>query len=125
MVRSKKQLPKASKYKVDARFNDELYHLLVDYAKNAHMSKGEYIRSLVAGVTPTTKTEITYDCSDMLKIFRNLSNVTNNLNQIAKKLNQGYPLDEKRWKQIVYWMNEIMTMRDELKKEVGSYRGDS
>lgn len=124
MVRPKKQIPPARKIKVTIRLSETEYETLKYDAKRARRSFADYARALLFEHRPIVHNEFVYDCSDMLKVFRNLGNITGSLNQIAKQLNQRKALTEKDKKIISDCIAEIMKMRNEVKKEIGEYRGN-
>jgi hypothetical protein len=85
----------------------EEHDWILKEANKAGPSKGAYMRKVVLGELPQAnvpyrkedrrlqfKNGITHE--DMNKVLRqDLSNVQNNLNQVARKLNSGRPVDEK------------------------------
>ena len=71
------------------RLSEAEKDILVQRAEEAGMSKSEYTRQLLAGNNPPKRVEIVYNSPEILRIFSNLENVTQNINRIAHDLNSG------------------------------------
>lgn len=122
MSRPKKKIPPAHPCRVTIRLTKELYDVLKEDAKHAHVSLAEYIRILLTGKRPVTRLELTFNNPEILEIFRNLGSLSANLNQISRHLNQGGQMTEELQKEILDCIAEIYHMRDELKTKVGECR---
>lgn len=125
MARSKKKLPPSKDYQITLRMTKEMYDVLTEDAKAARLPRTEYVRQLISNRHPVVKKEIVYNSEELLKIFRNLGNISGNLNQIAQYLNQGGKMTNEMWKTVSDSIAQLLHMRDEVKRLAGEYRGDS
>jgi len=107
------------------RVSDDELELINGYAKKAGLSRSAYLRKAVIGKIPPIKYEIVYNSPEILKIFRNLGNITGNLNQIAKHLNQGGAFSMELRKEVSGCIAQILHIRDNVERLVGEYRGNS
>ena len=125
MTRPKKDLPPAKECQITVRMTQELFDTLTANAKSARLPRTEYIRKLIVGKNPEMKVELVYNSPEILKIFRNLGNITGNLNQIAKHLNQGGAFTMELRREVSECIAEILRIRDNVEEMVGEYRGNS
>lgn len=123
MARPKKSIPPAKNREIKIRFTEELYDVLTNDALAARIPRTEYIRQLILDHHPVIKQEVVFDSTEVLDIFRGLSNCRGNLNQIAKHLNQGGEPNGQVRKQVLDCISELYEMRDKLEEMVGEYRG--
>lgn len=125
MARPKEKLPPSKDYQITLRMTKEMYDVLTEDAKAARLPRTEYVRQLISNRHPVVKKEIVYNSEELLKIFRNLGNISGNLNQIARYLNQGGKMTNEMWKAVSDSIAQLLHMRDEVKRLAGEYRGDS
>ena len=125
MARPKKKLPPSKDYQITLRMTKEMYDVLTEDAKAARLPRTEYVRQLISNRHPVVKKEIVYNSEELLKIFGNLGNISVNLNQIARYLNQGGKMTNEMWKAVSDSIAQLLHMRDEVKRLAGEYRGDS
>ena len=125
MSRPKKEHAPVRDHKFTIRLSPIEDELLETLANKSKLSRADYIRSLIAGKTPTIKYELVYNSEEILKIFRNLGNITGNLNQIARHLNQGGTFDQELKNEVSGCIAQILHIRDDVKEMVGEYRGNS
>ncbi len=123
MARPKKEYSKP--HMLTLRVSDDELELINGYAKKAGLSRSAYLRKVVIGKIPPIKFEIVYNSPEILKIFRNLGNITGNLNQIAKHLNQGGAFSMELRKEVSGCIAQILHIRDNVERLVGEYRGNS
>ena len=123
MARPKKEYSKP--HMLTLRVSDDELELINGYAKKAGLSRSAYLRKVVIGKIPPIKYEIVYNSPEILKIFRNLGNITGNLNQIAKHLNQGGAFSMELRKEVSGCIAQILHIRDNVERLVGEYRGNS
>lgn len=123
MARPKKGYSKP--HMLTLRVSDDELELINGYAKKSGLSRSAYLRKAVFGKIPPIKYEIVYNSPEILKIFRNLGNITGNLNQIAKHLNQGGAFSMELRKEVSGCIAQILHIRDNVEKLVGEYRGNS
>ena len=125
MARPKKKSPPVKEIIKPVRFTEEQVEIIENYARAAHMTFSEYIRSAALGTQIHTHYEVVYNNEELLHIFRNLGNISGNLNQIARYLNQGGKMTNDIWKVVSDSIAQLLHMRDDVKRLVGEYRGDS
>ena len=125
MARPKKESPPPKDYQITLRMTKDLYDVLTADAKAARLPRTEYIRQLITNRHPVVKQEVVYNSEELLKVFRNLGNISGNLNQIARYLNQGGTMTNEMWKEVSGCIAQILHMRDQVKEMAGEYRGDS
>ena len=125
MARPKKKLPPSKDYQITLRMTKEMYDVLTEDAKAARLPRTEYVRQLISNRHPVVKKEIVYNSEELLKIFGNLGNISVNLHQIARYLNQGGKMTNEMWKAVSDSIAQLLHMRDEVKRLAGEYRGDS
>jgi hypothetical protein len=97
------------KYQVLVRLKTEEKYTLIAQAKNASLSKQEYIRQCIMNRVVIAR--ISPELCDMI---RKLSGMANNLNQIAKKANQAGYLDVR--KEYLYLAENIANLINLIKK---------
>ena len=125
MARPKKEAPPPKDYQITLRMTKDLYDVLTADAKAARLPRTEYIRQLITNRHPIVKQEVVDNSEELLKVFRNLGNISGNLNQIARYLNQGGSMTNEMWKEVSGCIAQILHIRDQVKEIVGEYRGDS
>lgn len=124
MARPKKTLPSPKSKMLTLRLTEELFDLLTVNAQKARLPRTEYIRSLILNHHPVIRYETVFDSKELLSIFSNLGKIGNNLNQIARHLNQDNPMDDSIKKEIQVCITELYRMRDMIKEQAGEYRGN-
>ena len=125
MTRPKKEFPPAKEYQLSIRMTKDLYDVLTADAKAAQLPRTEYIRQLITNQHPVVKQEVVFNNEELLKVFRNLGNISGNLNQIARHLNQGGKMTNDMLETVSDCIAQILHMREEVKEMAGEYRGDS
>ncbi len=125
MGRNKKNFPPTKEVNFHFRMTQELYDVLQAEATASNLSLSDYVRKILTSRKPIIKrtTEIVFDSTELLQIFRNLGAYGNNLNQIAAHLNTGGNMTNNMWKDIKDCIAEIYEIRDAVKEMVGEYRG--
>jgi RNA binding exosome subunit len=125
MSGKKKDFPPARTRAINLRITEDLYKVLTLEAEKSHLSLSEYIRILLTSRQPKVEQtyEIVFDSKELLEVFRNLGHYGNNLNQIARYLNQGGNMTNEVWKEIKDCVAEIYEIRDAVKEMAGEYRG--
>ena len=124
MARPNKQLPPSKDFQITIRMTKDLFDVLTEDAKAARLPRTEYIRQLITNRHPVVKQEIVYNSEELLKVFRNIGNVSGNLNQIARYLNQGGLMTNEMWKDVTSCFGVLRHMRDQVKEIAGEYRGN-
>lgn len=88
MGRKKKINPPARMKQFTMRVTEEMYENLKQNADAAHLSVMAYTRHLLSNRRPVVHNEIVYNNPDLLKALGDIGKIGNNLNQIARYLNE-------------------------------------
>ena len=125
MARPSKKTPPAKVHQLPVRFTEDLYAVLSDNAQKAGLTRGEYIRHLVAGKTPKAHPPIFHDDTALVSELAKLNKLGNNLNQIARYFNEGGLMTNPLAKELHHTLQEIDKMvircNEELEKEYGAH----
>lgn len=126
MARPKKTVPPKKSHFVGIRLTDDLYDVVSNEATSAKISLSEYFRNLALNHKINVYEEKVFYSKDLLKKLGDLGRIGNNLNQIARHLNEGLPFDANLKKDIYSLIGELYDLRDAILDEAGEYRyGDS
>ena len=125
MARPSKETPPAKVHQLPVRFTEDLYAVLTENAKKTGLTRGEYIRSLVAGKTPKAQPTIFHDDTALVSELAKLNKLGSNLNQIARYFNEGGLMTNPLAKELHHALQEIDKMvircNEELEKEYGAH----
>lgn len=125
MARPSKKTPPAKGHQLPVRFTEDLYAVLSENARKAGLTRGEYIRSLVAGKTPKAQPPIFHDDIALVSELAKLNKLGNNLNQIARYFNEGGLMTNPLAKELHHALQVIdklvIRCNEELEKEYGSH----
>ena len=125
MARPTKKSPPAKVHQLPVRFTEDLYAVLSENAQKAGLTRGEYIRHLVAGRTPKAQPPIFHDDTALVSELAKLNKLGSNLNQIARYFNEGGLMTNPLAKELHHTLQEIDKMvircNKELEKEYGSH----
>lgn len=125
MARPSKKTPPAKVHQLPVRFTEDLYAVLSDNAQKAGLTRGEYIRHLVAGKTPKAQPPIFHDDTALVSELAKLNKLGSNLNQIARYFNEGGLMTNPLAKELHHALQEIDKMvircNEELEKEYGAH----
>ncbi len=89
MARPKKQFPPVREKFIGFRVTEDLYETLANDAASANLSVSEYCRRLIVGRKVTYQIPVIHDDNAIINEFKNINKMGNNMNQIARHLNQG------------------------------------
>ena len=125
MARPTKKTPPAKVHQLPVRFTEDLYAVLSENAQKAGLTRGEYIRHLVAGRTPKAQPPIFHDDTALVSELAKLNKLGSNLNPIARYFNEGGLMTNPLAKELHHTLQEIDKMvircNKELEKEYGSH----
>lgn len=121
MARPKKEKELKRDRRVMLRFTDVEYDVIAENAKSAKLPLAEYTRLQVLNKKVTAKYEIVADVPELKKLIAEFGKTGNNLNQIARHLNQGVPQSEEILKSLRQCMAKIFEMKYEVIKMAGSF----
>ena len=103
------------------RLTDTEYEVLSEYAKDARLPLAEYTRLQALNKTVKIKYEIVADVPEIKKLLSEFGKIGNNLNQIARRLNQGEPQTLELEKSLRRYMADLYEMKDEVMKMAGDF----
>ena len=87
--RKKKILPPPKKHRITIRLTQDEYDVLKKECELSQLSVSEYIRRLLLNKKIPIYPIIIHDDIELIEEIRKISKIGNNLNQIARHLNQG------------------------------------
>ena len=88
MARKKKELPPPKEHFIGFRLTEDLYQVIATDAANAHLSVSEYCRQLALNRKIRYLPPIIHDDTAIVHELHDINKLGNNLNQIARYLNQ-------------------------------------
>ena len=121
MARPKKEKELKRNHRVTIRFTDVEYEVIAENAENAKLPLAEYTRLQALNKKVTVKYEIVADVSELKKLIAEFGKTGNNLNQIARHLNQDGSQSEEILKFLWQCMAEIFEMKYEVIKMAGNF----
>ena len=117
----KPELPR----KMDFRMDEELYNKIVNTAKAAGISHGEYIRQQLIKGRVVVKQEIIADIPQLKKLIAEFGKIGSNLNQIAHHYNAGGSQSREMYERTQRAISELYAMKFEVQKMGGDFAGYS
>ena len=87
--RKKKTLPPPKKHRITIRLTEDEYEVLKRDCQSSQLSVSEYIRRLLLHREIPIYPIIIHDDRELIEELYKINKVGNNLNQIARHLNQG------------------------------------
>ena len=108
---------------IKVRVNEVQYALLQKAAEAAGMNVSEYVRHQAVYGKVDIHNHIVANFDTLKEIARELSSISNNLNQLTKYFNMGGIRSQSMQDELRRCMNEVMEMRKKLKDFEGDYRG--
>jgi hypothetical protein len=121
----KKDVSLTKTKRITVRMSEELHEALSNDAFAAGLSLAEYTRQILSGYQPEVRYETIFDSRELLKKLGDLGHLGNNLNQIAKHLNQGTPLTNEICMEVKRCVSQLYDIRDDVHKMAGEYRGNT
>ena len=122
MGRKKKDIGVKEK-RIYFRVSEALYDVITYSAEKSGLSISEYCRRAVLNQPMKKLPIIIHDESEILQELRNINKLGNNLNQIARHLNQGgatQPILEEIKREIAHLNLSINSFNLAVEKEYGS-----
>lgn len=121
MKRNKKELS----HLISFRLDDELYDKIINTAKAAGITKGEYIRQQIRKGKVTVKQEVIADVPELKRLIAQFGKIGSNLNQIAHHYNGGGVRSKEMYDRTQRAISELYAMKYEVEKMGGDFRGYS
>ena len=112
-------------YRVTVRFNKESYEKLLAMAKAANLSAAELIRQMVFKGKVNVKQEVVAEVPMLKKLIADFGKIGSNLNQIAHHYNGGGVRSKEMYERTQRAISELYTMKYEVEKMGGEFRGYS
>lgn len=123
MTRPKKEKELSRSHHITLRLTDMEYELVMNRAKEAGISRSDYIRKQLLESAFVIKYEIVADIPELQKLTAEFGKIGNNLNQIAKYFNMGGIRSKSMQDEIHDCISKIFEMREDVKKMAGDYHG--
>ena len=114
MARPKKEKELKHNHRIYLRLTDTEYEIVAANAKSANLSLAEYARKQIMNKRVIVKYELVADLPELKKLIGEFGKIGNNLNQIAKKLNENGYVDYK--KELPNTMKEVREVWQLLKQ---------
>ncbi len=108
---------------IGIRVTDTLYQVLLRNSRDAGLSMSEYIRKVLMHQKIILKPEIVFDDSKLLEALANLGRIGNNINQIARYLNEGGRPTSSMYQDLTHCITELHQIRDDVHEMAGDYHG--
>jgi hypothetical protein len=93
------------KHEVHLRLNDQEYKALEKNRAKCKLSQQTYLRMLVLNIQPKEHPPV-----EFLEVLKNLSQINNNLNQVALKANLNGYVDKQNYYDNVDWLYKTISM---------------
>lgn len=110
---------------ISFRLDEELYAKIVNTARTAGITKGEYIRRQLRNGRVTVKQEIIAEIPELKKLIADFGKIGSNLNQIARHYNGGGVRSKEMYDRTQRVISELYEMKYEIEKLGGEFRGYS
>lgn len=124
MARPKKTIAPIKQKRITFRITEELYNVISNEAALAKLSVSEYCRTLALDKRIVLKKEVVFNSTELLSALSNLGRIGNNLNQIARHLNEGGSWNISIKKELQQCIAELRHIREDIKEMAGEYRGN-
>lgn len=123
MTRPQKEKELSRSHHITLRLTDMEYELVMNRAKEAGISRSDYIRKQLLEGAFVIKYEIVADIPELQKLTAEFGKIGNNLNQIAKYFNMGGVRSKSMQDEIHECISRIFEMRENVRKMAGDYHG--
>lgn len=123
MTRPQKEKELSRSHHITLRLIDMEYELVMNRAKEAGISRSDYIRKQLLEGAFIIKYEIVADIPELQKFTAEFGKIGNNLNQIAKYFNMGGVRSKSMQDEIHECISRIFEMREDVRKMAGDYHG--
>lgn len=123
MIRPQKEKELSHSHHITLRLTDMEYELVMNRAKEAGISRSDYIRKQLLEGAFVIKYEIVADIPELQKLTAEFGKIGNNLNQIAKYFNMGGVRSKSMQDEIHECISRIFEMREDVRKMAGDYHG--
>lgn len=123
MTRPQKEKELSRSHHITLRLTDMEYELVMNRAKEAGISRSDYIRKQLLEGAFVIKYEIVADIPELQKLTAEFGKIGNNLNQIAKYFNMGGVRSKSMQDEIHECISRIFEMREDVRKMAGDYHG--
>lgn len=108
---------------ISFRLDDELYNMIVNSARNAGITKGEYIRQQLRKGKVVVKQEVVADFPQIKEVHAELGKIGSNINQIAHFYNGGGSRSREMFDGIQKALADIYAMKLTVEKMGGELSG--
>jgi len=105
--------------------NDTEYIIVAENAKDTNLPVAEYVRKQIMNKRVIAKYEIVADVPELKKLIAKFCKIGSNLNQIARRFNQGGIHSQKMRRAISQCITAIYEMTYEVVKMAGDLYGNT
>lgn len=124
MARPKKETPLKHSHTVMVRYSDVEYELITGYAEQAGYPVAVFVRKRSLAEPLAVSYNVVADISEIQKLTTEFGKIGNNLNQIARYFHTGGLRSQAMQAEINQCITELHSLREEVIKMVGNYRGN-
>ena len=125
MARPKKDKELRHKHQIMLRLTDTEYEIISESAKAANLPLAEYVRKQVMKQKVIAKYEIVAALPELKKLVAEFGKIGSNLNQIARRFNQGGIHSQEMRQAIGRCLAEIHEMQQEVIRMAGDFHGNT
>lgn len=122
MARPEKEKELSRSHHITLRLTETQYQTITDAAKEAKLSRSDYIRQQLLKGKVIINYDFWVDIPELQKLTSEYHNIGNNLNQIAKYFNTGGIHSQEMRQRINQCVSELFALRKEVLKMAGDFR---
>ena len=123
MARPKKEADARKSKRITIRLTETEYEVYKEFARRGGFTLSELIRLMMVNGKVSYRMPIVADMPQLKEITAQLAGIGNNLNQIARALNSGFP-DQSIESEIRRALGDLAEWKYEILQEVGSAIGN-
>lgn len=125
MSRPEKEKELSRSRHITLRLTETQYQTINDAAKEAKLSRSDYIRQQLLKGKVIVTYDFRVDIPELQKLTSEYHNIGNNLNQIAKYFNTGGIHSQEIRQRINQCISELFALRKEVLKMAGDFHGNT
>ncbi len=119
LKRRKKYDPERREHYIKARVNEEELREFQAQVEKLGITQSDYIRQAVMTAKVNVIVHPVYDSDALDKIAAEYSKIGNNINQIAKHLNEGNPMTARLQKTLNHCIADLSSLKAQIEKMAG------
>lgn len=125
MARPEKEKELSRSHHITLRLTETQYQTITDAAKEAKLSRSDYIRQQLLKGQVIITYDFRVDIPELQKLTLEYHNIGNNLNQIAKYFNTGGIHSQEIRQRINQCVSELFALRKDVLKMAGDFHGNT